>query len=123
MSCRAFVVSFAMLFVAVPGRAGESQKPLTRIAFGSCAQQNRPQPIWEAVVTSNPDLFLFIGDTVYGDTKDMAVLRACYDKLAAMPGYQKLKKTCPILATWDDHDYGWNDAGADYPKRVESQQI
>jgi alkaline phosphatase D len=45
-----------------------------------------------------------------------------YAQLGAQPGYQKLLKTCPILATWDDHDYGGDDAGADYPKKKESQQ-
>jgi alkaline phosphatase D len=35
----------------------------------------------------------------------------------------KLKETCPILATWDDHDYGKNDAGAEYPMKKESQQV
>lgn len=103
--------------------AGESQTPLTRIAFGSCAHQNRPQPIWETVIAAKPELFLFLGDNIYGDTKDVAELRARYEKFGQVQGYQKLKATCPILATWDDHDYGWNDAGADYPKRVESQQI
>lgn len=39
------------------------------------------------------------------------------------PGYQKLKTTCPILAIWDDHDYGINDGGADYPGKRESQQV
>jgi alkaline phosphatase D len=114
-----------LLLFSGPGlvSAADSKKPLVRIAFGSCAQQDRPQPIWEAIVGTKPDLFLFIGDTVYGDTEDMKVLRAEYAKLAAMPGYQKLKKTCPILATWDDHDYGVNDGGAEYPRKKESQQI
>jgi hypothetical protein len=31
---------------------------LTRIALGSCARQGRPQPIWEAVVDSDPDVFI-----------------------------------------------------------------
>ncbi len=112
-----FLASFAC------SQAQDTGQPLTRIAFGSCAQQNRPQPIWDAVIAAKPDLFLFIGDNIYGDTKDMAELRAKYKKLADMPGYRKLLKTCPLLATWDDHDYGWNDAGADYPLRKESQQI
>jgi len=46
-----------------------------------------------------------------------------YDKFAAVPGWQKLKETCPVYATWDDHDYGQNDAGAEYPKKVESQKL
>lgn len=96
---------------------------LSRIAVGSCARQNREQPIWDAVVAARPELFLFIGDNIYGDTEDMDVLRAKYAQLGAQPGYQKLKAACPILAVWDDHDYGVNDGGRDYPKRVESQQV
>jgi alkaline phosphatase D len=30
--------------------AAQSAPTLTRIAFGSCAHQERPQPIWEAVL-------------------------------------------------------------------------
>jgi alkaline phosphatase D len=29
----------------------------------------------------------------------------------------------PIIATWDDHDYGWNDAGRHYPFKEESKEI
>src|SRR5438132_2719986 len=115
-------LSVLLLFaLLVPVRAGDPGKPLDRIAFGSCAHQDRPQPIWDAVVAARPDLFLFIGDTVYADTTDMQVMRATYARLAALPGYQKLLKTCPVLATWDDHDYGRNDAGAEYPKKDEAQ--
>jgi alkaline phosphatase D len=53
----------------------------------------------------------------------MDVLRAKYAKLGAVPGYQQLLKTCPVHATWDDHDYGVNDGGAEYPRRKESQQV
>jgi alkaline phosphatase D len=118
---RTLFVLVAVLACLPPARAADP--PLRRIAFGSCAQQNRPLPIWEAVVAAKPDVFLFIGDVVYADTKDMDVMRKTYQKLADNPGYQKLLKTCPVLATWDDHDYGGNDAGADYPKKKESQQI
>jgi alkaline phosphatase D len=97
--------------------------PLTRIAFGSCAKQDKPQPIWEAVVEMKPQLFILLGDNIYGDTTDMDVLRAKYTLFGNQPGYRKLKQTCPIVATWDDHDYGADDAGADYPKKRESQQV
>ena len=53
----------------------------------------------------------------------MDVMRAKYARLKADAGFSKLMKTCPVLATWDDHDYGANDAGADYVKRAESQRI
>jgi alkaline phosphatase D len=114
-----------VLLLAMPamGESKNSDKLLSRIAFGSCAKQNQPQPIWDAVVQSRPDLFLFIGDNIYGDSRDMSVLKSKWDQLAAQPGYQKLKQTCRVLATWDDHDFGENDAGVEYPKKRETQKL
>jgi alkaline phosphatase D len=111
-----------VVWVSFVGYAA-AQEPLQRIAFGSCAKQDKPQPIWDAVIETKPQLFLFLGDNIYGDTEDMAVLKQKWDLLGAQPGYQKLLQTCPVLATWDDHDYGANDAGAEYPKKRESQQL
>lgn len=116
------LLMLALLLTAVPCAAQEA-KPLRRIAFGSCAHQGKPQPIWEAVVAARPELFLFLGDNIYGDSEDLAVLKQKYDQLAALPGYRTLLKTCPVLATWDDHDYGVNDGGADFPKKKETQQL
>lgn len=99
------------------------ETPLARIAFGSCAKQDQPQPIWDSVVAIEPELFLFLGDNIYGDSEDMDVLRQKYALLDAQPGYKKLRKVCPVLATWDDHDYGANDAGAEYSKKRESQGL
>tara|TARA_B110001469_G_C9596043_1_gene295950 strand:+ start:120 stop:1199 length:1080 start_codon:yes stop_codon:yes gene_type:complete len=97
-----------------------SAKVLQKIIFGSCASEKKPQPIWDTIVAEKPDLFLFIGDNIYGDTEDMAVMREKYQTLGAKPGYQKLLNTCPVLSTWDDHDYGKNDGGSEYPMRDES---
>ncbi len=122
MRCRFIVLLFtAIAFIDHDARADDTV--VERIAFGSCAKQDQPQPIWDAVVAGKPQRFLFIGDNIYGDSQDMNVLRAKYALLGAQPGYLKLKQTCPILATWDDHDYGANDGGADYPQRRESQQV
>src|SRR5690606_1273195 len=38
-------------------------------------------------------------------------------------GLKKLRTICPVVGTWDDHDYGVNDGGAEYPKKRESQQV
>ncbi len=96
---------------------------LERIAFGSCARQDKPQPIWDAMVAAKPQLYLALGDNIYADTEDMAIMKKKYEQLAAVPGWQKLKATCPILATWDDHDFGVNDGGENYAKRAESQTL
>ncbi|HAI59873.1 MAG TPA: phosphodiesterase [Xanthomonadaceae bacterium] len=106
--------------VALPA----DQRPaLTRIAFGSCAEQHKPQPIWDAVAAADPDLFLFLGDNVYGDTRERAELERTYAALGAQPGFQRMRATTAVMATWDDHDYGENDAGAEYPMKVASREV
>ena len=95
----------------------------SRIAFGSCAHQDKPQPVLETVVGKRPAIFVYLGDNIYGDTRDMAVLRAKYEKLAAKPEFQRLRREVAVLATWDDHDYGENDAGQEYPMKAESREI
>jgi alkaline phosphatase D len=97
--------------------------PVRRIAFGSCAHQDKEQPIWDAIIARDPDLFIFLGDNIYGDTRDMTVLREKYAALAAKPGFRRLRERTPILAIWDDHDYGENDAGTEYPLKEASRQI
>lgn len=89
---------------------------LTRIAFGSCLDQAKPQPIWSAVRKVAPQLFLMIGDNVYGDIKspDGRELIDAYARQAAHPELAEARRAMPFLATWDDHDYGANDAGAGY---------
>ena len=124
MRCRLSIVAGLLVFAAGMSRTDADDKlVLSRIAFGLCARQDKPQPIWDAVVATKPDIYLSLGDNIYGDTKDMEVMKKKYDQLAAIPGWKKLKATCPILATWDDHDYGVNDGGAEYPMKDESQQL
>ena len=106
-------------------RINEITRPvtLTHIAFGSCAKQDQPQPIWFSVVKQQPELFIMLGDNIYGDTEDMSVLAAKYGQLNAQPGFMTLRKNTPIYGVWDDHDYGVNDGGKEYPMRDESQQV
>jgi alkaline phosphatase D len=124
----AFVAWCAVLTLggASPAHAANTQV-LSRIAFGSCAHQGMvkglSQAIWKPIATSKPDLFLFLGDNIYADTYSAELKWAKYRQLAALPGYKALKKTCPILATWDDHDYGLNDSGAEFREKVSSQKL
>ena len=106
---------------------GKKSKTIDVIAFGSCAREDRAQPIWQQIVAQRPDLFLFIGDNVYADIPDsprtVGDIAAAYRELDAKLGYRKLRQTCPILATWDDHDYGLNDAGREFNLKRQSQQM
>ncbi len=112
----------ALVIWPIVGCTANGDKPISRIAFGSCLKQDKPAPIWDEIADTKPDVFLFIGDNIYADTEDMSVMRAGYDTLNADAGYQRLKRSCPILAVWDDHDFGVNDGGAEYPMRDASQK-
>lgn len=101
-----------LLFAAAA--VAPAEEPLSRIAFGSCANEHRPQPIWEAINRMEPQLFIFTGDNVYADSADPVKLRDSYERLSAIPGFAELRQKTPIIGTWDDHDYGKNDAGAEF---------
>ncbi|MGI9452264.1 MAG: alkaline phosphatase D family protein [Geminicoccaceae bacterium] len=105
--------------------AAAEQQPLTRIAFGSCADQHHPQPIWDAVLAYDPELFIFAGDNVYGDDRSgtLMELRVAYARAAKIEAINRLRATRPVLATWDDHDFGMNDAGGDFPNKRASQDL
>ncbi len=107
-------------------------EPLTRIAFGSCADEEAPQPIWDAVLGYRPQLFVFAGDNVYGDYRNgrqvamaqsIEALRESYEQAAQVPGFNELRRRVKHLAIWDDHDYGRNDAGVEFPYKEQSKQL
>ena len=110
--------------VATPPAAPvvDSGPALEHLAFGSCLKQDLPMPILADIVAAKPELFLMIGDNVYAEGPDERRLRAAYDTLAAREEFTALREAVPLYAIWDDHDYGINDVGAEYPKRAESQQ-
>ncbi|MFD2937848.1 alkaline phosphatase D family protein [Spirosoma flavum] len=101
----------------------QSQKAVTTIAFGSCSDQKRLQPLWDDIVAQKPDVWIWLGDNIYGDSESMDTLRAKYARQKGNPVYQQLRQTTPIIGVWDDHDYGVNDGGKEYPRRKESQQL
>ena len=71
---------------------------------------------------SKPDVFVLLGDKDEVIT-DMDGLREKWNRFGAIEGFQKLRSNPLSLAIWDDHDYGENDAGAEYPAKVASQKI
>jgi alkaline phosphatase D len=118
MNVVALLSLLTLAVVASP--AVQGQVSLADIVLGSCLKQV-DHPMLDRTLTLPMDLFLFLGDNIYADTRDMAVMRAKYDTLKASRFFQELRRRGPVLATWDDHDFGANDAGAEYPFRRESQ--
>lgn len=95
----------------------------TRISWGSCFQESNPCPMLDTLAAEKPELYLALGDNIYGDSEDMGVLRLKYRRLARQPGWRALTKSARVMATWDDHDYGANDSGSDYRPQGASREI
>lgn len=100
-----------------------------KFALCSCMDDENHSPeIWRTMVDKNPDVIFFVGDSVYADTgapltganPEHLWQRFCEARTTLEIYYSK--KLIPILATWDDHDFGLNDAGAkEYAYVQESQ--
>ena len=103
------------------------QKPIERIAFGSCADPQESLAIFDTINQENPDIFVFLGDNVYAeDESDDPLLRSlteAYDTLGNSPAFQRLNAKTPLYATWDDHDYGLNDAGEEFKHKDVSEHL
>jgi len=94
-----------------------------KFAFGSCNRANRSQNIWKVIADKDPSVFLFIGDNVYADTTDETKMKASYDQLNNQTEFKNFRAKVPVFATWDDHDYGANDAGAEFPAKDMAQRV
>ena len=115
--------SLALLVLAgCVSPAVSAQKPLTRIGFGSCIN-TQAHPMLDRTLTLPFDLFILLGDNIYADTTNPAVMAEKYRVRKESAFFQALRKKAPLLATWDDHDFGGSDAGASYPMKVESQKL
>ncbi|XP_047327103.1 uncharacterized protein LOC124930791 [Impatiens glandulifera] len=120
---------------------------ISRIAFGSCANQSAAQPIWDAIIDFDPHVFIWLGDNIYGDIrrpfkfigKERTIgpwknvprfipssdheMQTRYDKANKVDGYSRLRKNTKVIGTWDDHDFGLNDAGKEFDRKVANQKL
>ena len=94
-----------------------------KIAFGSCLDQENPQPIWNSIYKEDIDSFVFLGDNVYGDISSgkLNKMREAYKLQSKMIPSWLFKKNVEMI--WDDHDFGENDGGSSYPLKQEAQKL
>ena len=113
--------------------AAAAEEPISRIGFGSCYKPEKSTALWQAVETFQPQVWLWLGDNVYADVidgkfykKDLPkeAFRLAYDRLGKSEGVATLKSLPPghMMATWDDHDFGLNDAGRDWERKQEAKR-
>lgn len=92
------------------------------IAFGSCNKHNVINNLWDDVLQADPDIWIWGGDNIYGDTNDMEKLGSIYKAQNGVEGYKSVKSKIPVIGIWDDHDFGLNDGGEEFEMKAESQQ-
>ena len=95
------------------------------VAFGSCARHaHHPiQPVWDAVQAQESDLFFWLGDNIYGDSLNPAILAEEYRRQRGVANFLPLMRSTPQLAIWDDHDYGLNDHDKRHPGKKQSLEV
>jgi len=93
------------------------------IAFGSCNNQVLPNVMWKEILKSKPNVWIWGGDVIYTDTKDMSLMSQNYQKQKNKSEYANFIKNVDVIGTWDDHDYGLNDGGIEYSKKEEAQDL
>lgn len=98
--------------------------------FGHCRDVEDGYPIFRSMARRAPDLFLFVGDTIYADricgspphaagvdfiasTLEEFHKKHRYNR--ADPGVQELFRVAAVYATWDDHEVRNNFAGPSEP--------
>lgn len=112
--------------------------PDVRIALASCVYTNEPardrdgQPyggdyeIFSSVAQVQPDLTLWLGDTVYfreNETSSPEGMAYRWRHDRALPELQPLLRTGRHVATWDDHDFGPNDSNGSFVLKHHSLQL
>ena len=106
--------------------------PLTRILVGSCNDEEKASPALAQIAREKADLFLMVGDNVYGDKDgpvytnndpDLTEVRESFADLGQQADFQAARAAHPMMVAWDDHDYGANDAGSDFAFRLLAERV
>ncbi len=105
------------------GQTMNTSQVLSTIALGSCNKQDAKQDMWPYIQQNDPQLWIWLGDNIYGDSEDMQVMKNKYLQQKFGTAYTSFRQAIPVVGIWDDHDYGANNAGKEFPKRAESQAL
>ncbi|NME71805.1 alkaline phosphatase D family protein [Flammeovirga aprica] len=100
-----------------------------KIAFTSCFHigQDKIQSTWNQINNYNPDYLFLLGDTIYMDYGIQSLwqrfytpkmfesimerkYKAQFECDAFRELIEKMRKKNGLYATWDDHDFAWNNA-------------
>lgn len=95
---------------------------ISRFAFGSCSHQDYEIPILSAIQGLKPELYVAMGDNVYASRPETKPISEAYRRMGLRLEFQSFRKAVPIIATWDDHDYGQNDGGVENAEKQSARE-
>ncbi|MEL7540473.1 MAG: alkaline phosphatase D family protein [Pseudomonadota bacterium] len=106
---------------------------ITRVLLGSCLDEEKgPSAAMMSLASEPADLFLMVGDNVYGDRDGRSYIgnqpnldevQESFTDLAAREDFQTVRQNTAMMVAWDDHDYGANDSGKEFPFRGFAERI
>ena len=115
------IIHFLFLFV-LSVNSYSNQEILT-LGFGSCLHQDRSMAILKTIEKKELDLFMFIGDNVYGDQEDGELDKLIRTYKQQYNNLENFLKNVSTEFIWDDHDFGINDGGSYYRYKDRAKEL
>ncbi len=100
-----------------------STQEILTLGFGSCLHQDRSMAILKTIEKKELDLFMFIGDNVYGDQKDGELDKLIRTYKQQFNNLENFLQNVSTEFIWDDHDFGLNDGGSDYRYKDRAKEL
>ena len=100
-----------------------STQEILTLGFGSCLHQDRSMDILKTIEKKELDLFMFIGDNVYGDQKDGELDKLIRTYKQQYNNLENFLKNVSTEFIWDDHDFGLNDGGSNYRYKDRAKEL
>lgn len=104
-------------------RALDTNKKMPKIVIASCMHdffKSASEIMWQKLHDQNPDLTFLIGDTCYADQKNDGTELGFWNRYVDTRnqiGIFRHQILTPILASWDDHDFGINNGDGSFPQK------
>ena len=100
-----------------------ANQEIVTLGFGSCLHQDRSMAILNTIEKKELDLFMFIGDNVYGDQEDGELDKLIRTYKQQYNNLEDFLKNVSTEFIWDDHDFGLNDGGSNYRYKDRAKEL
>lgn len=109
---------YALIGLSCILAASAMAQQTTRVAFGCCIDHQSRQVVWDAVNHAQPEVFVFLGDTIDVNADDMDDLLDAYEVFNRYRGPRVLRRDSAVMSVWNRQDYSIDGKrGKNNPKR------